>query len=265
MGKTNYLLLTVFVVLMSCQNIVDPAPGACLNTDLNLQLMNSVNATDCSSFDGSISVMASGGDGNYQFKIENGTYSENANFLNLSSGSHLISVLDGKGCIVEAEVFLPSDNGVFITDIATTNSDCGGANGTLTISAEGGTGILFNINGGSFQSQNSFTNLAPKVYTIGVMDDTGCELYSQVWVKSGISFDIIKSIIDNNCAVSGCHVPGGTGRTDYSIDANIVSNAESIKTRTQNRSMPRNGSGYTLTQQQIDEIACWVNDGAMLN
>lgn len=260
-----FLIVIILVITVSCQNIIDPAPGTCLNSDLSLQLVSLVNATDCSSLDGEIEVQATGGDGIYQFRIGTGSFMNKSQFMNLNSGPHMVSVMDGIGCVTELEVFLPSDNGVFITGILTSATDCGSSTGSLTISAEGGTGILYNIDGGIFQSSNTFSGLSQQTYTIGVMDDAGCEIYSQVHIKSGISFDIIKSIIDNNCAVSGCHVPGGIGRTDYSIDANIVSNAESIKTRTENGSMPRKGSGYTLTQQQIDEIACWVDDGALLN
>ncbi|MCX8489943.1 MAG: 2-polyprenyl-6-methoxyphenol hydroxylase, partial [Cyclobacteriaceae bacterium] len=71
----------------------------------------------------------------------------------------------------------------------------------------------------------------------------------------------IKPIIDTNCAISGCHVSGGI-RTDLSQLSVIQSSASSIKTRTGNKSMP---IGRTLTQAQIDQIACWVDDGALNN
>ena len=46
------------------------------------------------------------------------------------------------------------------------------------------------------------------------------------------------------------------------IFANVQGNAGQIKTLTGNRTMPAEGS---LTQAEIDMIACWVDDGAVAN
>jgi uncharacterized membrane protein len=78
----------------------------------------------------------------------------------------------------------------------------------------------------------------------------------------GTSFDqTIKPIIESNCAVSGCHVTGQQQPTLESY-AQIESNAEKIKTRTSNGTMPPLSSGLSLTQAEIDAIACWVDEGA---
>ena len=71
----------------------------------------------------------------------------------------------------------------------------------------------------------------------------------------------ILPIISTSCAITGCHVPG-TGRQNFMDNNTIKNNAEEIKERTQIRDMPRRGS---LTQKQIDQIACWVDNGAPLN
>lgn len=71
----------------------------------------------------------------------------------------------------------------------------------------------------------------------------------------------ISPIISSSCAISGCHVPG-TGRQNFLFDANVQANASEIKIRTGNRTMPKVGS---LTDQQISQIACWVDAGAAIN
>ena len=77
----------------------------------------------------------------------------------------------------------------------------------------------------------------------------------------GTSFDqTIEPIIESNCAVSGCHVTGQQQPTLESY-AQIVSNAEKIKARTSNGTMPPSISGLSLTQAEIDAIACWVDEG----
>ena len=67
--------------------------------------------------------------------------------------------------------------------------------------------------------------------------------------------------MEKNCAISGCH--NGVSRSNnFSEYASAKSFAKTIKSKTQDRSMPFDGS---LTQNQIDLIACWVNDGALQN
>ena len=65
----------------------------------------------------------------------------------------------------------------------------------------------------------------------------------------------------NNCAVSGCH--NGTQFPDFRSLSNIQQNKDQIRQRTQTGNMPPNGR--SLTQQQIDLIACWIDDGALDN
>jgi len=72
---------------------------------------------------------------------------------------------------------------------------------------------------------------------------------------------VIQPIINTSCAITGCHVPG-TGRANFLNFNEIQNNAAGIKSRTQSRDMPRIGS---LTQLQIDQIGCWVDEGALNN
>jgi hypothetical protein len=67
--------------------------------------------------------------------------------------------------------------------------------------------------------------------------------------------------MEKNCATTGCH--NGVSRSnDFREYTSAKTFANSIKSKTQDRSMPFDG---TLTQDQIDLIACWVDDGAVLN
>ena len=71
----------------------------------------------------------------------------------------------------------------------------------------------------------------------------------------------IKPIMEKSCAITGCH--NGVSRSNNFNDyASAKSHASSIKSKTRDRSMPFDG---TLTQNQIDVISCWVDDGALNN
>ena len=75
--------------------------------------------------------------------------------------------------------------------------------------------------------------------------------------------DVIKPIIDTNCAVSNCHVSGPSFLPDFTNFTTIQSYANAIKERTATRDMPR--GGRALTNKQIAQIACWVDNGAQNN
>jgi hypothetical protein len=108
---------------------------------------------------------------------------------------------------------------------------------------------------------NTFSGLPRGDYTVVVGDDTGCEVSQVVRVTSGVSFSgTLAKIIEKNCAISGCHA--GSQFPDFRVFKNIHDNALQIKKLTGDHTMPQQGS---LTQAEINTIACWVDDGAANN
>ena len=78
----------------------------------------------------------------------------------------------------------------------------------------------------------------------------------------GISYsNTIAPIINTSCAISGCHVPGRQLPTLVTYEQ-ISANAERIKTRTSDGTMPPAASGIELSAEEINQIACWVDAGA---
>ena len=69
----------------------------------------------------------------------------------------------------------------------------------------------------------------------------------------------IKPIIDANCIQ--CHGSGGIF-PELTTHTLIQSHAGSVKSEVVSREMPKQGS---LTQDEIDAIVCWVDNGALNN
>ncbi len=81
----------------------------------------------------------------------------------------------------------------------------------------------------------------------------------------GVSFtQKILPIIQSNCAVSGCHVNGQQSPTLESY-TQIANYANKIKEWTSDGIMPPSTSGKSLTSDEINSIACWVDAGAVHN
>ena len=71
----------------------------------------------------------------------------------------------------------------------------------------------------------------------------------------------VKSIVDSNCTLSGCH-DGGSSQPDFRSYAGIMPFASSASLRTSSRNMPPASSGRSLTEDQIRIIQCWAENGA---
>lgn len=78
----------------------------------------------------------------------------------------------------------------------------------------------------------------------------------------------IRIIIETKCALSGCHNGDMGPDLNWTIFQNFHQRAESglVKFRVTNRIMPPDYStGGPLTQEQINTIACWADQGAVNN
>jgi hypothetical protein len=133
--------------------------------------------------------------------------------------------------------------GVTVTVTATvTNTATGQSSGSINASATGGSGFTFNINNGAFQSSGAFSNLAAGTYTIAAKNSNGCTGSAQFTVSTsaagacagtaGPLFTAVKSIVQTNCAVSGCHdATTAQSGINFSVECNIVTQSASIKAR----------------------------------
>lgn len=102
------------------------------------------------------------------------------------------------------------------------------------------------------------------------------------WMESCVSHDFpesqcvqaysfaedIQPIVESKCAISGCH-NGDIGQnlnwTDFEMFHQRAVSGE-VKRRVINRVMPPPGShGGALTEEQINAITCWTDQGALNN
>ncbi len=138
------------------------------------------NAT-CGNSNGSISITASGGTAPLEYSIDNGTnWQSSATFNGLPAGSYNIIVRDGTLCEtswINNPVVLVSTGGAAITQVVPADASCGSNNGSINITASGGTAPLeYSIdNGTTWQSSASFPGLAAGNYNVIVRDGTLCE------------------------------------------------------------------------------------------
>jgi len=255
-------LIGILILSNSCiNNSLDEGP----KVDCSVSILDFTFITtngSCGQSNGSLVVMATGGQPPYKFTIDNGASTASGDFNNLTPGNYSISVSDEATCSVTKEITIGNTGG-FQAIGSVTVSGCGTANGTFTITPVGGeVPYSYKLDGGPTQTSDTFSGLGAGEYEALITDAIGCDFSIIQTIATGISFaSTIKPIIANSCATTGCH-DGSTAQTNFTIFSNVQNSSSGIRSRTQSGVMPKNGS---LTQQEIDVIACWVDDGAKEN
>ena len=186
---------------------------------------NMIQST-CGSSNGGITITANGGNGNYQYSINNGsTYQPGNMFSGLAAGNYAVVVMDGSGCTAALQTSVTDAASPQINSTPLVNAACFGQNnGSITINASGGTGALqYSINGGlTFHPGNNFNALAAGTYNIVVTDANGCSAASQVIITQPPQINVSSSTVSSSCGNNDGSITisanGGTGVLQYSIN-----------------------------------------------
>lgn len=241
----------------------------CSKSDLSIKVVTKLDPSLCKAIDGAVTVLAEGGDGPYNFSLDGKSFQTSNQFSHLGPGTYTVMVEDIHGCQNSVQETLAApQSSLAASAVVSSDTECLSDNGSITVNvSKGVTPYQFQFGTGLFGSTSTFSNLKSGVYTVTVKDASDCPLSLSVVVprsSTGVSYsNEIKSILDTNCNISGCHNGDLGGNIDWQVYNNLKANAQNIKTRTANRSMPI--GGRSLTQAQIDLIACWVDDGANNN
>jgi hypothetical protein len=266
-------LLIGLSLSMSCstENSGDPI----CDGSLAVMVETKANPTTCTATDGSITVSGSGGKAPYQYSLNGGAKQTATTFSGLAPGSYSVTIFDTQNCEEEIEnivIEVPGTTLAFASVVPTSDTNCTSNNGSIVATGTGGittNPYQYALNEGAFTTSNSFSSLAPGTYTVKLKDSGGCIVTQSVTVlqgSTGVSYqNDIKPILETNCIKSGCHNGDNGATRNWSVFANVQANAQEIKTRTGNKSMPADIAPTGLPQNQIDLIACWVNEGAQNN
>ena len=186
--------------------------------------------------DASIAVSASGGTGTLTYTLNPGALSNTTgDFTNLGPGNYTVRVTDDNACFVVSSVFnLFYPPQIVIDSEASTGLNCYGIDdGTITVSASGGTGTLtYTLNPGAVSNTTgSFTGIAPGTFTVTITDDNGCSTESNphtfVYPPAiNIDSETSQALTCNgiNDASISVSASGGTGTLTYTLNPGSITN-----------------------------------------
>ncbi|MBX2846305.1 MAG: hypothetical protein KTR13_08835, partial [Saprospiraceae bacterium] len=170
----------------------------------------------CNDDTGQITVFATGS--NLSYSIDGDNFQSSNVFTDLQHGNYTVTIRNTTGC-QRFEVANVPLSGIDIHSIDRTPSTCDTPNGTITIHATGTGTVLYSFEGGTPQTNNEFTGLAPGVYSIRMTDDAGCSRNRNVRILADIEFE-------TEVISAFCGQPNGSiavnvlssGIYEYSID-----------------------------------------------
>ncbi len=127
--------------------------------------------------DGEVTVVTNGGNGPFEFNIDNGPNQDSNEFTGLAPGNYTVNVIDINGCTDFVDIMIPAANEIIGTvDAASDLIVCDGdTDGSITITASGGDGnLMYRLNNGAPQTSNVFDNLGGGNFIVTVIDGNNC-------------------------------------------------------------------------------------------
>jgi gliding motility-associated-like protein len=185
------------------------------NLGLNI---TKTNATCGSLATGSATVNVTGGAiGAYSYRWNTGATT--ASISNLSPNTYTVTVTDGAGCSQSQSVIIQS-NGNLAVQTAFTNSVCGGATGTATVTSVSGGTAPYTYSWSNGATTPSVSNLAAGSYTVTVRDASGCSTVANFTIQGQGNLNIAVSALPTSCGASTgtatvTGVSGGTAPYTY--------------------------------------------------
>ena len=170
----NYIVLFTATDLCGGQTICSfTIHVTSCNVVCNLGLTFSKTATKCSnSCDGTLTANPTNGIGTYSYLWSNSQTTKTATLL--AKGTYTVTVTDSRGCSKKASTNVTSPSAVKITAVASNVKCKGNCNGSITVTASGGSGAGYQYIWSNNATTASIYNLCKGTFTITVTDGKGC-------------------------------------------------------------------------------------------
>ena len=154
------------------------------------------DATCSDATDGGAFASATGGTGTISFQWSNGVTGTTVS--NLAPGNYSVTATDANGCTASATVVIAAPAALTL-GVSSTGADCaGGATGTATATAGGGTpGYTYSWSNGATGA--TITNLSALTYGVTVTDANGCTVTGSVSVSQGTGINVTTTTSAVSC------------------------------------------------------------------
>ncbi len=131
----------------------------------------------CANAQGEASVIPISGQAPYQFFWNDEFLQTTSTASGLTEGEYMVTVIDDSGCVLSQLVEIPVVNPIELIDVEIHAEINGAANGSISLTAIGGTGLLRPVwfKGDSLVGSTfNLTNLSEGIYSLAISDENDC-------------------------------------------------------------------------------------------
>ena len=194
----------------SCVTVNEP--GAIIVTITPVDILCNAACT------GEADVTVSGGIAPYTYSWAHGPTAED--LTGLCAGTYTVTVIDDNGVSSSQSVTINEPTAITVTNITGTDVLCNAAcDGTLDVTATGGTGTLVYQWDGGLPAGAAQTNVCAGTYNVTITDDNLCNITDTYTITEPTALALVTSNTDANCGQANGEacvaVSGGT--TNYTI------------------------------------------------
>lgn len=171
-----------------------------ISEPIALSAITSKTDETCTLNNGSATVSATGGVTPYTYNWSNSMTTQT--ITGLAAGTYDVTVTDNNGCTTTSSAIIIDLGGLTANITAQTNVICfGGATGSATVSATGGTSpYTYNWTGG--QSTQTATALYAGIFDVTVTDNNACTSIATVTITEPAELTIGTSPADETCSMN---------------------------------------------------------------
>ncbi len=164
---------------------------------------------------GAVSFNGDGGNGGLVFSFNGGEDGDVTSFGDLAPGDYTVVATDVEGCMAETTFTVADVDAVEVTASASAVSCNGDLDGSVELSAAGGTSLFeYSADGTDFGSSPLFVELSPGTYTFYAQDSNGCSAAVEAVVEEPAPLSVTGTITNDSGIGDGAldiTVDGGNG------------------------------------------------------
>ena len=183
-AATNLAAGNYSVIVTDVNGCMDTMSGIILTQPADIVLSTSSTFANCGVPDGSATVNASGGAGNFTYLWNSNPVQTTSTATNILAGTYIVTVTDNNGCSKTASVAVNNISGPTLNGTSVKNVSCNGGNdGRASIAATGVNPITYSWNTQPPQNNDTAFGLNAGNYIVTVTDGAGCSQNANVTVN----------------------------------------------------------------------------------
>lgn len=185
-----------------------------------LSLLSVVDATCVAP--GAISVSASNGAAPFEYQLIGGPWQPDGTFSGLPAGNYTVVLRDAAGCTSTENYTVAPPPPVQLTLLSVEDATCV-ATGAISVDASTGTAPFeFQLNGGAWQPDGTFSGLSAGNYTVVLRDAAGCTASTNYTIAPPPPAQLsLMSLLDATCVSGGAiTVNANSGTAPFEFQLN---------------------------------------------